>query len=101
MVVVLDFFKKMSSLYFHIGEVLCLVAFGFFVRALYWVYSLLYNLKSLKFFNLLAFGLIDFRLKIILSVGAPDCKGNNYCIAIKEVKIKGSSDSDRNINGGP
>jgi len=33
-----------------------------------------------------AFELIDFGARITLSVGAPDCKGNTYCIAIKDVK---------------
>ena len=44
--------------------------------------------------------LIDFRLKIILLVGTPNYKGNNYCIIIK-VKIKVSSNSSRNISKAP
>jgi len=44
---------------------------------------------------------MDFRPKIILLVGAPNYKGNNYYIAIKEVKIKGNNNSDRNINRAP
>ena len=93
-------FKKMSSPHLYIGEVFYLIAFSFLIRALYWVYSFLYNLKSLNSFNSSAFRLIDFRPRIILSVGTPNHKGNNYCITIK-VKTKVSSNSGRNISRAP
>ena len=42
---------------------------------------------------------MDFRPKIILLIGAPNYKGNNYYITIQEVKVMGNSNSNRNING--
>ena len=62
--------------------------FSFFIRALYYIYCLLYSLKSLKSLKLSVFRLINLGTRIILSEGSNICIGKYYCIVIKEGKIE-------------
>jgi hypothetical protein len=62
--------------------------FGFFIRALYRIYYLLYSLNLLKSLELSAFKLIDLGAKIILLEGSNTRIGKYYYIVIKEGKIE-------------